>query len=142
MSLVQLVYVSRPSAYDHAIVDDILATAWSNNLRDDITGALICREDIFMQMLEGPEKAVMATYAGIRADHRHHDVTLRSLRPVSGRLFPAWAMRDDPAESWMWSQAEVDAGMVDRAPQADLLAVFTLIASFFESAGWPMALRG
>ena len=36
------------------------------NVRDGVTGALICRDDLFLQMLEGPEAAVEATHARIR----------------------------------------------------------------------------
>lgn len=127
MGLVQLVYVSRPFGFDHTILSGILMTARHNNARDDITGALVCRADLFVQMLEGPEAAVLATYAKIRRDDRHVDVTRRVLRPVASRMFPDWAMLHDPAHSWMWTQAEVDAGAVERASEDEILGVFDVV---------------
>lgn len=124
MGLVQLVYTSRPFGFDYGILSSILTTAWQNNTRDDITGALVCRADIYLQLLEGPEAAVQATYAKIRQDDRHLEVTRRVLRPVTQRMFAEWAMRDDPAQTWLWTQAEVDAGAVDRAGEDEMLAVF------------------
>ena len=39
----QLIYSSRPFGYDDLALTGILSTARRNNLRDGITGALICR---------------------------------------------------------------------------------------------------
>jgi Sensors of blue-light using FAD len=44
----QLVYASRPFGYDDLTLTGILGQARQNNARNGITGALICREDIFM----------------------------------------------------------------------------------------------
>ena len=44
----------------------ILSSARRNNPRDGITGALICRDDLFLQLLEGPEAAVEALIAAYR----------------------------------------------------------------------------
>ena len=37
-------------------------------------GALICRDDLFLQMLEGPEAVVEAIYGRIVRDDRHLEV--------------------------------------------------------------------
>jgi hypothetical protein len=76
---------------------------------------LICREDLYLQLLEGPEAAVEACFARIGRDDRHLNVRLISRRIVDERLFPHWAMRDDPARSWMWSADDVADGAADRA---------------------------
>lgn len=124
MGLLQIIYVSQPFGFDEALLNGILADARRNNLRDDVTGALICRADAYLQLIEGPDSAVRAAYARIANDDRHGEVTLRFAEPVDTRLFPEWAMRDDPAHSWMWTQAEVAAGAILRASRAELLAVF------------------
>jgi hypothetical protein len=124
MDLVQLVYVSRPFGFDQALLSAILWRARLNNTRDGITGALVARADIYLQLLEGPEAAVLRTWGKIRHDDRHVEVTRRVLRPVTARLFPHWAMHDDPAVTWAWDQDAVAAGAVERASEADLLAVF------------------
>ncbi len=124
MSLMQIIYVSQPFGFDEATLNSILMDARRNNSRDDVTGALICRADAYLQLLEGPEAAIRGTYARIASDNRHIDVTFLFGEPVTDRLFPGWAMRDDPARSWMWTQAQVAAGAIAKATRMDLLAVF------------------
>lgn len=104
MPLMQLVYASQPFGFDDLALAGILNTARRNNTRDGITGALICREDLFLQLLEGQGEVIKSTDDRIRHDDRHTDVRLLVMRAASGRLFPEWAMRHDPARSWMWSR--------------------------------------
>jgi len=125
--LVQLVYASRPFGFDSAILSGILLTARANNARDDITGCLICRGDLYLQLLEGPPAAIEALYGQIRRDDRHLEVRELLRRTVQERMFPGWAMRDDPVQSWMWTQDEVDAGAVDRASEGEILAIFARV---------------
>ena len=129
MSLSQLVYASRPFGFDNAMLAGILLDARRCNTRDDITGLLICRADLYLQLLEGPEAAIDAAYRRIAADDRHIDLALLCRRMVTDRLFPQWAMRDDPARSWLWTKAEVDDGALTRASEDDILAVFRRIAA-------------
>jgi hypothetical protein len=129
MALIQIIYASRPFGFDSAILSHILMQARRNNARDDITGALICRGDLYLQLIEGPEAEVAALYARIMRDDRHVEVTELLRRPVSDRIFPDWAMRDDPAQSWMWSAEEVDAGAVAKATPEESLAVFVRLAA-------------
>ncbi len=125
----QLIYSSRPFGFDDARLNSILIEARRNNDRDDITGALVCRQDVYLQLLEGPQAAVEHAFARIAADDRHSDVVKHHAVPAAERIFPAWAMRDDPARSWMWSPDEVAAGAIERASSADLLAVFERLAA-------------
>jgi hypothetical protein len=124
--LLQLVYASRPFGFDAGTLTGILFDARRCNTRDGVTGALICRDDLFLQLLEGPEPAVEATYARIRADERHVEVRqlLRRMIANDARMFGAWAMRDDPAASWVWSRAEVDAGVPEAANEDQVLEMF------------------
>ncbi len=127
--LIQMIYSSKPFGFDEAILNGILVTARRNNPRDSITGALICRHDLYLQLLEGPRAAVEARYGSIARDDRHLEVVKRVSRPVSERLFPNWAMRDDPARSWMWTAKQIEQGAVDRAVPADFIAVFSRLAA-------------
>ncbi len=127
--LIQLIYSSRPFGFDDAMLNGILLIARRNNPLDAITGALICRHDLYLQLLEGPKDAVEARYRRIVSDNRHVEVVKRVSRPVSERLFPNWAMRDDPARSWMWTAQEVQKGALDRATPADFVAVFSRLAA-------------
>jgi hypothetical protein len=124
--LLQLVYASRPFGFDAATLTGILFDARRCNTRDGITGALICRDDLFLQLLEGPEQAVEATYNRIRADDRHIEVRrlVRRMIADDARMFGDWAMRDDPAATWVWSRAEVDAGVPEQATEDEVLEMF------------------
>ena len=130
MPLLQLTYASHPFGFDAPTLAGILLDARRCNMRDGITGALICRDDLFLQLLEGPAAAVEAAYARIVADDRHVDVRplTRAAVADNARLFARWAMRDDPADSWVWSRAEVAAGAVERATGAEVLALFQNLA--------------
>jgi len=124
MPLVQLTYASRPFGFNEAILAGILLDARRCNTRDGITGALIARQDLFLQLLEGPAEAVDAAYQRISRDDRHIEVRRLTRRDVNVRLFPDWAMRDDPARSWMWSMQAVADGAVGRASEDEVIGVF------------------
>ena len=93
MSLYFLIYVSVAS---HEMSErdllDLLAVSRDNNARDEITGMLLYKEGRFMQLLEGPETAVCATYHRIARDLRHRDVTLLLEGSLAERDFLDWSM--------------------------------------------------
>jgi Sensors of blue-light using FAD len=125
MSLMQLIYASTPFGFDDPTLNQILSVARRNNLRDGITGSLICRADVFLQMLEGPRAAVTAAFHRILRDDRHLDVVLIGCGDAKARMFPEWHMRDDPARSWMWTQEQIAEGAIEAASEEDVRAVFT-----------------
>ena len=125
MSLFRAIYTSRPFGFDEGILNGILADARRANLRDSITGALICRGDIYIQWLEGPEEHVRNALARIKRDNRHLEVKLHVAEHVSERVFAKWAMLHDPAASWIWSQDEVASGAVERATPEEVIGFFT-----------------
>lgn len=127
--MIQLVYASRPFGFDITNLHSILNDARSFNAANDITGALICRNDLYLQMLEGPEEIVLPLYERIKRDDRHVEVTELVRRPIVMRLFPAWSMRDDPVEDWMWSRDEIDKGAVENSTPAEVIAIFTRLAA-------------
>lgn len=124
MTMIQLVYSSRPFGFDNAMLAGILLGARRNNVRDGITGALICRADLYLQMLEGRQAEVEAAYGKISRDDRHCDVVQRVSRPIKARMFGGWAMHDDPASDGVWSVRDVDQGALDRAGEAGFIAAF------------------
>ena len=130
MPLIQLTYASRPFGFDGPTLAGILLDARRCNDRDGVTGALICRDDLYLQMLEGHQEAVEATYRRIARDDRHIEVRPMSRRAIaeSGRLFARWAMRDDPAQSWVWSRADLDSGALKAATEAEVVAIFERLA--------------
>lgn len=124
MDLFRAIYTSRPFGYDVSILSGILMHARRANARDAITGALICRADIYIQWLEGPEAAVRRTLSRILDDDRHLELTLHVEERVATRAFADWAMLHDPAATWIWSQAEIDAGALKRATPDELIGFF------------------
>ena len=129
MSLTQIIYSSKPFGFDASVLDDILTISRTLNSRDDITGTLICRGDMYLQLIEGPVAAIQAAYQRISGDDRHVEIDLLVSHVVTDRLFPKWAMRDDPVRSWMWTQAEVAAGAISAATPDEILAIFKRLAS-------------
>lgn len=122
--LTQLIYASQPFGYDSAILSSILIDARKYNVRDDITGALVCRRDIYLQLLEGPSEKVNATYARIARDDRHLDIRTLVNRQVTGRMFGNWAMLHDPAKSLIWTQDQIADGILERTSPADIIEMF------------------
>ena len=124
MSLHQIIYVSHPLGFDESTLHAILNNSRRNNLRDDVTGALICRGDVYLQLIEGPEASIRGAYGRIARDNRHANINFLFGEPITDRVFPEWAMRDDPARSWMWTPSEVAAGAIAKSTRPELLAVF------------------
>ncbi|MGY9049304.1 hypothetical protein P775_16165 [Puniceibacterium antarcticum] len=127
MSHLRLIYASRPFGFDPGTLNGVLLDSRRCNLRDDITGALITRADLFLQLLEGPPDKVNAAYDRIRRDDRHIEIRELVRRDADTRLFAGWAMRDDPARSWLWSREELAAGALDTASESEVEAVFVRV---------------
>ena len=135
MTLFRAIYTSQPFGFDESILGAILLDARRANRRDDITGALICRADIYLQWLEGPEEQVNAALDRIKRDDRHLEVTLHVAEPVTERLFGDWAMRHDPAATWIWTQKQVADGATERATAEEVTAFFLRLRDLGPSAG-------
>ena len=129
MNYLRMIYASHPFGFDAAMLNGILVDSRRCNERDDITGALISRSDLFLQLLEGPKDKVLAAYDRIRRDDRHVEVRELVRKEDFTRMFPGWAMYDDPAKSWLWSPDAVAAGAVEKATEAEVEAVFTRVWS-------------
>lgn len=107
----------------------ILSAARRNNPRDGITGALVCRHDVYLQLIEGPADAIDALYGRILADDRHFDVRLLLSEDMGERMFPAWAMLDDEAPSLFWSAQDVADGVLEAASPDELRAPFARLSA-------------
>lgn len=134
MTLTQIIYSSRPFGFDSAMLSGILMTSRRNNERDGITGALICRRDIYLQLLEGPEKAIDAALDRIRRDDRHLEVTLLNRATVTDRMFADWAMLDDPARSWFLTPDQIADGALERSSADEVLAMFAKLSAETQDA--------
>jgi len=90
MPLRQLLYASRSAP--GVDVDRILQQSRHNNAVDGITGLLWHDGSHFLQVIEGPESSVAATYARIVSDSRHDELTILSDRAIAAREFGYWSM--------------------------------------------------
>jgi len=91
--MIRIVYVSfATKPFDEKELLHLLAKCRSNNTEQQITGQLIYSEGTFMQVLEGPRETVDASYARIKKDTRHHNVTLIERVTIDERQFGEWSM--------------------------------------------------
>ena len=123
-NLKHLIYFSKPTVFDDKNTKIILATSRKNNNETDVTGALICRSDLYFQFLEGPVEAVDATFKKIKLDTRHSEIQKIKEDLTNRRLFASWAMREDPVHTWMWTREEVKNGLLTRIKPSDAFATF------------------
>ena len=88
-----LVYRSRTThdwGQDHLL--GLLEGSRRRNADHAITGILLYRSRLFMQLIEGEEAAVTRLFANIRSDRRHDDVDLLWTDVAAQREFVAWSM--------------------------------------------------
>ena len=135
MTLFRAIYTSRPFGYDTAMLNGILADARRCNLRDDLTGALICRADIYIQYLEGPVAALRGTLARIARDDRHLEMRVHLCEAAPKRLFPDWAMLHDPALTLMWDRDAIRDNALERTTPDEVLGIFTKLSAAQVGAG-------
>lgn len=91
--MLQLAYISTSrQPVDRALLDDILAASRRNNQRCGVTGLLVSGGKRFLQVLEGPDQAVLATYARIQNDPRHFAFVSLATKPIEQRAFGQWSM--------------------------------------------------
>jgi len=104
--LVQLVYISRSNLpakvgteFIQPEVSQILSKSRRNNRVKQIVGALYFGNGFFFQCIEGEEKSILELYEIIKADPRHSDLRIVSIKPISQRSFGEWEMKYVPAEN-------------------------------------------
>ncbi|RYZ85777.1 MAG: BLUF domain-containing protein [Proteobacteria bacterium] len=106
--MIYLMYTSvatKPFSEDE--LTELLTQSKANNQSQGITGLLLYREGLFMQLLEGPEEAVHDCYRRICADPRHKDILLLLEKSSSGRLFGHWAMAFEKVENAFKQQEQL-----------------------------------
>ena len=112
-----VIYISRPTHFDHLVLEEILTKSRANNPAIGVTGNLIYHSDLFLQLLEGPHLAVHKLYQTILADNRHADIVKLRDETSSRRLFASWAMKNDGHQSWMLSRSDIARMNNDEALQ-------------------------
>jgi hypothetical protein len=92
VTLTQLIYVSSLVDGDESALAAILESSVRHNQQNGVTGMLLYAEGSFIQVLEGEDMAVKATYDRICQDRRHAQVTFLQEDVVTERHFPQWSM--------------------------------------------------
>jgi len=126
--MLQIVYASRPSNYSAPSLLNILVTSRQFNTLHAITGALIYRDDIFLQLIEGDSVTVRNIMKRIQADDRHSEVNVLSERNIPSRTFSNWTMHDDRLDQERWDRASVRSKSFLQMPTTEILALFTRIS--------------
>lgn len=89
----QLVYISeRCAGTDDVVIKNIKLHAEQNNLRLNITGALLFTDRYFLQYLEGEAAKVDELYATICSDPNHTNVRLLLRKAIKERDFSRWSL--------------------------------------------------
>jgi hypothetical protein len=94
-----LIYVSQAAKpMSEEDLAAILKKSRDYNTEDAISGLLIYKftpsenRANFMQLLEGPKDKVLAAFARIEADKRHHTKVVLEQGEIPDRNFPDWSM--------------------------------------------------
>lgn len=73
-------------------IDAIVTAAAQANQENNLSGALIASNGVFVQALEGPLAALEVTFEKICSDLRHSRVRLVEFAAAEDRVFPEWKM--------------------------------------------------
>ncbi len=93
MKTYQTLYVSRADRQvDSITINRILEKAVDYNGKNNITGLLLFRGGVFLQLLEGDKQNVENLLKKIENDPRHSDIIRIFSLEKNERLFPDWAM--------------------------------------------------
>lgn len=93
MSIYQLFYVSTAKVgFVQSDVDAILKKARMFNPSQQLTGVLLFRAGIFLQLLEGDKEKVHALYQKIKKYPRHRNVFTIFENTAQQRIFRNWSM--------------------------------------------------
>lgn len=91
--LKQLVYISRavrPMSDEDLL--RILTGARRKNKAINITGLLVYKDLVFLQVLEGEQSNIQEVWEIIQADSRHANILELSYESLEQREFPDWSM--------------------------------------------------
>lgn len=89
----RVLYISTArSAMSVAELEHLLRRARAANKAAQITGLLVVGGRRFLQVLEGPDQEVDATFERIAQDERHFALVKLHDKPIIERSFAAWAM--------------------------------------------------
>lgn len=91
--LIELSYVSQ-ATHDMGMLSlmNLLDDAVHKNAEKELTGVLFYDTGIFGQILEGYPAQLAEVWHAIAADHRHDNIQILGISPITKRNFSNWAM--------------------------------------------------
>lgn len=107
--MIRLVYMSqavKPYSTDELM--GLLRKARQNNSANDITGVLLYFNECFVQVLEGKEELVNATFQRIKKDTRHTNVTELEREYIKERQFPDWSMGFEEVDAKQFADLNIE----------------------------------
>ena len=100
MQMIRLLYIITARApFTPTEHESVLRVSRRKNKAADVTGLLIVGGRRFLQALEGPEEAVMATFERLRGDARQFAGVILGRSSIEQRQFGEWAMGYQPGAS-------------------------------------------
>ena len=92
--LTQLIYRSEEvEPFTLANLADLERKAAGANKRKQVSGILLYRRGVFVQLLEGRKEAVDQVYRKILHDPRHDNIMVLEYETITERSYPDWSMR-------------------------------------------------
>lgn len=120
----QIIYTSKPVAFEENTIDEILASSHKYNSESGVTGLLIFGSEVYLQFLEGPLQELDETFNRIEIDKRHTEIRILRVGLTDRRLFASWRMRPQDLERMHWSAEEIKNGLVYKFQPDQALDVF------------------
>lgn len=131
--MLQLVYTSREfRPMSEAELKRLVTRSQIRNKQEGVTGFLYYSAGTFLQMLEGDEATVSATFARIEDDYRHIIASILHRGPAEERLFANWTMEiahpkktSDIMRAFFQSDRDLDLTRLDADKAFLLLDAFS-----------------
>jgi len=131
--VLQLVYTSREfRPMSDADLKRLVTHSQIRNKQDGVTGFLYYSAGTFLQMLEGEEATVSATFARIEDDYRHIIASILHRGSSDHRLFANWTMEianpqktSDIMRAFFQSDRDLDLTRLDTEKAFLLLEAFS-----------------
>lgn len=106
--MIRLVYISqtvKPFSTDELMA--LLRECRDSNVKNDLTGVLLYCNECFIQVLEGKEEDINRTFALIKKDKRHKNVTELDRSYISEPQFKDWTMGFEEMDESQLSQFNI-----------------------------------
>lgn len=135
----QFIYASSAAGlYNPDVYREIARKAASFNASVGISGMLLMYNETIIQVLEGPEDAVLALYEKIKADPRHKFPIKLSGERIKQREFSQWSMgfeekvtANEPEFLFQLRNRVLD----QKLPETICAKTASLLSSFKKSSG-------